>query len=78
MRASKEMAERARQDLAFIAEQCEKLSMDYGKRGGSRINADQLKQLNYALTSVGEFLNVAKRKLPTEAAFDKDATRKRA
>ncbi len=78
MRASKEMAEKARQDLAFVSEQCEKLSMDYGKQGGSRVNASDNRKLSAALESIGEFLNVAQRKLPTEAAFDRDAVRRSA
>ena len=72
MRASKEMAEQARQDLAFISDQCNKLAMVY-KTGGARINASDFNKLNSALTHVGEFLNVAHRKLPTETAFNRDA-----
>ena len=56
MKLPKEQAEKARQDLTFIAKQCEKLAM-VCETGGSRINAQQFKELNAALASVEKFLN---------------------
>ena len=63
MRASKESAERARDDLDDVCKWC------------SSHNAPRSVMGSIGLLS--EFLNVAKRKLPTEAAYERDRKRKR-
>lgn len=69
MRASKESAECARQRFAGIVEILE-LQYDKGGRLPPVVES--------AVNEVAEFLNVAKRKLPTEAAYERDRKRKRA
>ena len=73
MRASKERCEEARQAVAEISEILEPLRRENGQL---KVSAQGLKRLENDLTWVGEFLNVAKRKLPTEAAYDKDLRRR--
>ena len=64
MRASKEQAEMARQNFAYLAEELGAYFDPVPKRLVSRI------------VQVGEFLNTAKRRLPTEASYDRDQKRR--
>lgn len=62
MRASKEEAEKARQNFAWLADFFPSSISPKAKN---------------AIAQVGEFLNVAKRRLPTEASYTKDALRRK-
>ena len=71
--ASKEQCERARQDLAWIADKAERrCGANYG------LSARDWKTYTTLINSVGEFLNVAKRKLPTEAEYERDRRKRQA
>lgn len=72
MRASKEAAEQARQELAELAE-----AFDMIEAGQIETVERSLPRLRQLSNSVGEFLNVAKRRLPTEAAYDRDRQRRK-
>ena len=72
MRASKESAEDARQEHALVADFCERLN---GPNEG--LSARSWKRMQAALTFVGEFLNVAKRRLPTEASYERNRKRRK-
>lgn len=61
MRASKEQADKAKQRLTFIQEK-----VKHNNR-----------QVRIAFEEVEEFINSAKRRLPTEAAIERDRNRKR-
>ena len=65
MRASKENADKARENFSMIVEELTDARLSLSSREKK------------AIEQVREFLNAAKRKLPTEAAFNRDARRKR-
>lgn len=66
MRASKEAAEVARQDVEFVAGM---LHLHYDKN-----NKDS--KTEQALERLRQFVNVAKARLPTEASYDADRQRR--
>ena len=72
MRASKESAELARGNVATI----QKMLADY-VRGSTSGKGKLPKKAVEAFSQLSEFVNVAKRKLPTEAAYERDAKRRK-
>ena len=69
VRASKENADIARRDL---------LTLEAGTLGGrKRLDLSTQTRLHDAFTRLAEFLNAAKAKLPTEAAYNRDHKRSR-
>ncbi len=67
MRASKEEAERARQNFAWLSSEL---------AGAFPEDSKIAKRIVELSTQVAMFLNLAKRKLPTEAAYQKDCKRR--
>ena len=72
MRASKENVEKAIQAFHRISDRTDRLWDD-----PARLNSRQAKKLNADLGFLFDVLKAAQRKLPTEAAFDRDRDRKK-